>query len=404
MKIVIAPDSFKGTLSAAEVCEIIAAAFRQQAPDCEILSLPAADGGEGLCNALQTAVGGKMNNPAAERTRCCAARGIAGGAAGDHPPGDEFAGMASAETTGVFGEPMAAQYLRLPDGSAVIEMAACAGLPLAGERKNPETASTFGVGLLLRAAVEHGAKKILLGLGGSATNDCGIGMAAALGFRFLDGSGVDLPPVGASLSRVKRIHPPNSPFPVPVIAACDVDNPLYGEAGAAHVFAPQKGADAAMVQRLDDGLRSIAAVIQRDLGAAVADIPGAGAAGGLGAGTVAFLGGKLQSGIDIVLDTLRFDEAIRGADLVISGEGKLDSQSSRGKVISGVLARAARQNIPVMLLCGCMEDGADKLFPNIPIYPCGVVGRGMAELQESCRKELQEAARLAAKKTVENRK
>ena len=364
MKIVIAPDSFKGTLSAAEVCEIIAAAFRQQNPGCEILCLPVADGGEGLCNALQTAVGGEM---------------------------------ASAETTGVFGEPMAAQYLRLPDGSAVAEMAACAGLPLAGERKNPETASTFGVGLLLRAAVEHGAKKILLGLGGSATNDCGIGMAAALGFRFLDENGADLPPVGASLGEVKRILPPDPPFPVPVIAACDVDNPLCGEAGAAHVFAPQKGADTAMVKRLDEGLRSIAAVIRRDLGLSVADIPGAGAAGGLGAGTVAFLGGKLQSGIDIVLDTLRFDEAIKGADLVISGEGKLDSQSSRGKVISGVLARAARQNIPAMLICGCMEDDADKLFPNIPVYPCGAMGRSMAQLQESCRKELQEAAQLAAK-------
>lgn len=367
MKVLLAPDSFKGTLRADEVCEICAQAFLEVCPDCSIQKLPVADGGEGLCAAIQAAVGGET---------------------------------VTAETTGVFGEKMYCTYLRLADGTAVIEMAACAGLPLAQAqgRMNPEQASTEGVGALLRHAAENGAKRVLLGLGGSATTDCGMGMASVLGYRFSDEKGCDLYPVGANMARVSRIIAPSKPYPLPVTAACDVDNPLYGEQGAAMVFAPQKGADTAMVRRLNAGLMHMAERIRQDINIAIADIPGAGAAGGLGAGVLAFLGGGLKSGIDLVLDAAGFDRKAAECDIVLTGEGMLDSQSLRGKVVAGVAQRAKKAGTTVIALCGCMQGDTQKLEQSDinRIYACGKPGRSLEELQKVCRQELYETARIAA--------
>jgi len=360
MRILIAPDSFKGTLSADEVCDIIGSAF-EDGNENDIIKMPLADGGEGLCSCLERIVPGRM---------------------------------IYARARGVFGEEISAGYLMLDDGTAVIETASVAGLPMAGDRKNPELAVTSGLGDLLSDALEKGAKSILLGLGGSATNDCGTGMAAALGFRFEDESGNEIEPKGANLGAVRNIIPPAKPYPLPVVCACDVENPLHGEKGAAYVFAPQKGADEAMVRRLDGGLKNIASVIEKCLGKKIDDIPGAGAAGGLGAGACAFLGAKLERGIDIILDKAGFDEKAAECDFVITGEGRLDFQSADGKVISGVAKRASALGKPVYALCGCRGEGAER------ILTCGVSdmffsceeAKPFEEIRANCKADLYSAA------------
>ena len=233
---------------------------------------------------------------------------------------------------GPYFEKLDAFYGILPDGrTAVIEMAACAGLPLVGERKNPLLTTTYGVGELILDAARRGCRKIIVGLGGSATNDAGCGMAAALGVRF-EGKGGSFIPTGGTLSDVKKItvNLPPELCGVEIVAMCDIDNPLYGEKGAACIFAPQKGADAGAVRLLDEGLIHISKIIKRDLGVDVSAIPGGGAAGGMGAGMVAFLGSSLRPGIETVLDTVGFDRALQGADLVLTGEGRLDTQSLLG--------------------------------------------------------------------------
>lgn len=343
MKILIAPDSFKGTLTAQEVCDIIGQAFAETVKDIEITKLPAADGGEGLCACLHKICGGEM---------------------------------IKAEVSGVFGEKMTAEYLMLSDKTAVIEMASCAGLPLAGDNKNPEKATTCGVGELINHAVSNSAEQILLGLGGSATNDCGLGMAAALGWEFLDRNGVSFVPTGETMVSIDRIIKLKKSFDIPVTAACDVENPLYGENGAAYVFAPQKGADAEMVKRLDRGLRHAAEIIKRALQLDVAEIKGAGAAGGMGAGAVAFLNAELKRGIDILLDKADFDKKAAEADLIITGEGRLDFQSVNGKVISGIARRAAVQNKKVIAICGSKGRGAEEIKK-----------LGVSELYFSCKAE-----------------
>lgn len=329
MKILIAPDSFKGTLTAGEVCDIIGQAFADTIKTAEITKLPAADGGEGLCACLKEIIGGET-----VKTEVC----------------------------GVFGEKMTAEYLMLNDKTAVIETASCAGLPLAGNNKNPEKATTYGVGELIIHAVNNGAEKILLGLGGSATNDCGFGMASAIGFKFIDDNGEVFIPTGETLCRVKNITKPEKIINIPVTAACDVENPLYGENGAAYVFAPQKGADVDMVKRLDDGLRHASEIINRDLNKSVSEIKGSGAAGGMGAGAVAFLGAELKKGIDILLDAADFDRKAADADLIITGEGRLDYQSVNGKVISGIAKRAAKYSKTVISICGSRGEGAEEIM------------------------------------------
>ena len=325
MDILICPDSFKGTLTASEVCDLIESAIMEQRPDCHITKLPVADGGEGLCDALHSFLGGKI---------------------------------VSAKTRNPFNKDMIADYLILDGQIAVIEMASCAGLPLAGKHPNPLYTTTYGVGLMIMDAAKRGCKKILLGLGGSATNDCGIGMAKALGFDFLDSEGNSVEPIGKNLISVEKIVLPKESLNIKITAASDVTNPLYGENGAAYVFAPQKGASKANVKELDNGLRHISKIIERDLNVDLNTV-GAGAAGGLGAGAIAFLDAEIKSGIDVVLDVLDFNNKLKNCDAVITGEGKFDLQSSQGKVISGVAKRAALMNKPVFALCGCMDTNAD---------------------------------------------
>ncbi len=333
ISVLIAPDSFKGTLSAAEVCDIAERAFKDTIKDVIVTKLPTADGGEGLCACFEEFAKGK-------RISAC--------------------------VSGVFGDKMTAEYFMLENGTAVIETASCAGLVLAGENKDPERTTTLGVGELMCRAKDNGAKAILLGLGGSATNDCGIGMAAALGWKFLDKNGSMVSPCGKSLSDIVKVIPPENPFDLPVTAACDVENTLFGETGAAYVFAPQKGADKDAVIRLDSGLRNIAEVIKRDIGRDVSFEKGAGAAGGMGAGALAFLNATLKKGINIILDESGFDALAEKSDLVVTGEGRLDFQSADGKVISGVAKRAKALGKKVIAVCGCKGVGAEK------ILECGV--------------------------------
>ena len=368
-KILIAPDSFKGTLSAGEVCDIIGSAFSDALDSVDIIKLPVADGGEGLCSCLYEIVPGRF---------------------------------IPVTVTGVFGEKMSAEYLMLDDGTAVIETASCAGLPLAGENKNPSLALTDGVGEMINHAVSSDAKRILLGLGGSATNDCGTGMAHSLGWKFLDKDGNEIRPCGGNLALIDRIIPPVNKLAIPVTAACDVENPLYGENGAAYVYAPQKGADENMVRELDEGLRHISGVILRDTGTDVSSIPGAGAAGGMGAGVVAFLGGELRRGIDIVFDLLGFDRYAENADIVITGEGRLDSQSMNGKVISGVLERSKGRAGSVIAVCGCAGEGCEKALEHgiDGVFFSCETPKPFEEIVKTCREDLYAAGVRAAEFTL----
>ena len=332
-KILLVPDSFKGTLSSRQVCQVMAGQLRRFFPQAQVKSIPVADGGEGSVEAFLAAAGGER------RTRT---------------------------VTGPFGEPVEAFYGVLGDGrTAVIEMAACAGLPLAEGRLNPERATTYGVGELLLAAKEAGCTKAILGLGGSCTNDGGVGAAAALGAKFTRADGAAFIPTGGTLGEIAALDV--SPVAqalqgMELTAMCDIDNPLYGEAGAAAVFAPQKGADAAMVARLDAGLRHLGQVAARCLGRDFSHLPGAGAAGGLGFGMAAFCGAQLRMGIDAVLDAVGFDSLLPGTDMVFTGEGKIDSQSARGKVVSGVAARCRKAGVPVVAVVGQIGQGFEEMY------------------------------------------
>ena len=332
-KILLVPDSFKGTLSSRQVCQVMAGQLRRFFPQAQVKSIPVADGGEGSVEAFLAAAGGER------RTRT---------------------------VTGPFGEPVEAFYGVLGDGrTAVIEMAACAGLPLAEGRLNPERATTYGVGELLLAAKEAGCTKAILGLGGSCTNDGGAGAAAALGAKFTRADGAAFIPTGGTLGEIAALDV--SPVAqalqgMELTAMCDIDNPLYGEAGAAAVFAPQKGADAAMVARLDAGLRHLGQVAARCLGRDFSHLPGAGAAGGLGFGMAAFCGAQLRMGIDAVLDAVGFDSLLPGTDMVFTGEGKIDSQSARGKVVSGVAARCRKAGVPVVAVVGQIDQGFEEMY------------------------------------------
>lgn len=332
-KILLVPDSFKGTLSSRQVCQVMAGQLRRFFPQAQVKSIPVADGGEGSVEAFLAAAGGERR---------------------------------MLTVTGPFGEPVEAFYGILGDGrTAVIEMAACAGLPLAEGRLNPERATTYGVGELLLAAKEAGCTKAILGLGGSCTNDGGVGAAAALGAKFTRADGAAFIPTGGTLGEIAALDV--SPVAqalqgMELTAMCDIDNPLYGEAGAAAVFAPQKGADAAMVARLDAGLRHLGQVSARCLGRDFSHLPGAGAAGGLGFGMAAFCGAQLRMGIDAVLDAVGFDSLLPGTDMVFTGEGKIDSQSARGKVVSGVAARCRKAGVPVVAVVGQIGQGFEEMY------------------------------------------
>ncbi|MDR2757916.1 MAG: glycerate kinase [Spirochaetaceae bacterium] len=332
-KIILIPDSFKGTMSSQEICSIMEEQIRKYYPGAEVLSIPVADGGEGSVDSFLAAVGGeKITIPA----------------------------------KGPYLEDIQGFYGLVNGGNtAVIEMAACAGLPLAGERLQPDKTTTYGVGQLILDAAKRGCKKIVVGLGGSATNDFGAGAAAAAGVRFFDRDGKEFIPLGGTLSRIAKIDRSGMPpelLSAEIISMCDIDNPLYGPSGAAFVFAPQKGADAAMVEFLDRELRAVSEAVIQQLGIDVSAVPGAGAAGGMGGGMVVFFGSRLQMGIETVLDTVNFDRLLPGTDLVLTGEGKIDSQSLRGKVVIGVARRAKKQGIPVIAVVGDIGDSVEGAY------------------------------------------
>ena len=348
MKIVIASDSFKGSLSSIEVAESVEKGILDVLPSCNVVKVAVADGGEGTKEALCQTLGGKTV---------------------EIPVEDPI------------GRTINASYVILEDGvTAVLEMSSASGLTLlTPSERNPMRTTTYGTGQLIADALGRGCRRFLTGIGGSATNDGGMGMLEALGYRFLDADGNELSGIGASLSKVCRIDDSRVLQAVresEFIVACDVDSPLYGPDGAAYVFAPQKGADPEMVRALDDGLRHFAEVTAMYMnssengssdnldkkdgcllfnGNVIQDVslmPGAGAAGGLGYAFVTFLGARLKRGVDMVLDAIGFDKMIEGADLVITGEGRIDAQTLTGKTPYGVLQRASRQNIPVIALAG----------------------------------------------------
>ena len=328
-KIVVASDSFKGSLSSLEVADAAAKAINECIPGCSVEKVEVADGGEGTMEALYRTLGGVK---------------------------------VAVEVCDPLGRAITASYVKLADGvTAVLEMAVASGLPLlAPQERNPMKTSTYGTGQLIADALRKGCRKFLIGIGGSATNDAGMGMLEALGVRFLDVEGNLLHGSGESLEKVEDIDLSGvcaalaeSEF----IIACDVDAPLYGPKGAACVFAPQKGADAEMVTMLNDGLEHFSSVVKRVTGKDVSDIPGGGAAGGLGGGFVAFLPARLERGIEMVLDAISFDERIRGASLIITGEGGVDFQTLTGKTPYGILKRARRQGIPVVAIGGSVALG-----------------------------------------------
>lgn len=336
--ILLVPDSFKGSLSSLRVCEILEHEILRFYPSANVHSIPMADGGEGTVDAYLAALGG-------ERISC--------------------------RVAGPFFESVDAFYGRLPDGTAVIEMAACAGLPLVEDHPNPALTTTYGVGELIRHAVEAGARKLIIGLGGSATNDMGFGAAAAVGVEFYDQTGKPFVPTGGTLNRIANIDTNRADAllaNVEIVAICDINNPLYGPTGAAHIFAPQKGADPAMVEQLDANLMHASNVLVTKLNRHVADHPGAGAAGGMGAGMLALFNAELKMGIDVLLDTVDFNTLLTHADLVITGEGRVDSQTLSGKVIAGVASRMrlSTPSVPLLVLSGGLPTD------DAPLYDLGV--------------------------------
>ena len=330
-KCIIIPDSFKGTMSSIEVCEIMKSKLAVEFPNCSIITVPAADGGEGTVDCFLSALGG-------DKIRLM----VKGPHLTDIP-----------SFYGIIGE------------TAVIEMAAAAGLHLAGEPMDPSTATTFGVGQLVSDAITKGCKNIILGLGGSCTNDGGAGAAEALGARFLNFCGTEFLPTGATLSQIAEIDLTELKQRlkgITVTAICDIDNPVCGANGAACVFASQKGADAEMISFLDDNLRVYVRNVQQLLDIDVGDLKGGGAAGAMGAGVYAFLGGELKPGIEVILDFIHFDDLLEHCDYVFTGEGTLDQQSLRGKVVVGIGKRAKKKNVPVIAVVGFAEDGLDEIF------------------------------------------
>lgn len=354
MKIVVAPDSFKGSLSAGDVCRAVARGIRAVWPDADVHAVPMADGGEGTVQALVDATGGRL----VEMT-----------------------------VTGPLGEPVRAAYGILGDGrTAVIEMAAASGLPLVPEEhRNPLITTTYGTGELIRGALDAGCRNVIIGIGGSATVDGGAGMAQALGAGLFDADGRQLPPGGGSLDRLADIdlsglHPALRETTITI--ASDVNNPLCGPRGAARVFGPQKGATPEMVEILDRNLGHLARVILDRLGVDVAEVPGAGAAGGLGAGLIAFTGARLRPGVELVIEATGLARRLEGADLVITGEGRIDGQTVHGKAPMGVARLASAMGIPVIAVVGSLGPGAEAVYgvgidALLPIVP------GPVSLQEA---------------------
>lgn len=335
MKIVIAPDSYKGSCSALEVANSIERGFRRIYKDSLVVKIPVADGGEGTVEALVIGTNGKYEE---------------------------------VEVVGPLGETIIAKFGIIYDDIAVIEMASASGITLVQKDKlNPLITTTFGTGQLIKSAMEKGIRKIFVGLGGSSTNDGGAGMAQALGISLKDEFGKEIGFGGGALKNLKTIDMSNiNPLlkETEIVAISDVTNPLCGPRGASYIFGPQKGANNLMVIDLDKNLRHFGELIKTQLNKDIADIPGAGAAGGLGAGLMAFCNASIEAGIEKVLDITKFDSHLQDADLVITGEGRIDGQSIYGKVPVGVAKRAIKYNIPVIAIVGSVGEGASEVYSN----------------------------------------
>jgi glycerate kinase len=342
VKVVIAPDKFKGSLTSFEICDAIEKGLQKASSSFEIIKLPLADGGDGLSEVIS------------------------------------YYTQATLQPTEVLNplfEIISSSWLLSADGkTAFIEMAKASGLQLLNQSQyNPLLTSTYGTGQLIKAAVNRGVEQIILGIGGSATNDGGIGMAAALGYKFIDENGNELSPIGKNLIHIKHIirltrnaspHEEGNLTRVDIVrvqVACDVKNLLCGEHGASRIYAPQKGADAQMVEELEAGMMNYAEVIKKDIGVDVTKIEGGGAAGGLGAGCVAFLNAQLVNGTQLVMQYGSVEEHIRNADLIITGEGKLDEQTLEGKLVAGIASLGQQYKKPVIVLCGSINITADQL-------------------------------------------
>ena len=335
MKVVIAPQSFKGSISALDAAKAMEEGVRRVVSDIESVLVPVADGGDGTLETLVEATNGEIR---------------------------------SATVTGPIGKPVMAEWGALGDGeTAMIEMARTSGLALLSlDERDPLRATTYGLGEVIREALDAGFRSFIVGIGGSATNDAGAGMAQALGVRLLDEAGNDLPPGGAALADLHRIDTSRldeRAVEAQFSVACDVSNPLTGPEGASAVYGPQKGATPEIVAQLDAALKNFAGVVERDIGTSINDVPGSGAAGGLGGGMMAFLGGSLRAGVDIVLDQVDLDDKLEGADLVITGEGQLDFQTVYNKAPIGVAWRAKERGIPVVAVSGSLGQGFEDVHP-----------------------------------------
>ncbi len=332
-KFVLIPDSFKGTMSSGEICDIMENAVKVHFEDAEIVKIPVADGGEGSAHCFLDAMGGEK---------------------------------VYANVKGPYFEDVTAYYGIIENGkTAVIEMAQAAGLPMVGENRDASVATTFGVGELMIDAKKKGVEKIIMCLGGSATNDGGAGMLSALGVNFLNKQGEKFIPVGGNLDKIEKIDTTkleNFTDGLKFLTMCDIDNPLFGENGAAYIFGSQKCNDKSILEMLDKNLVAFAEKIKAEIGFDNFAYPGGGAAGGMGYGMVAFLQSEMQMGIDAVLDTVEFEEIIANADVIFTGEGKIDGQSLRGKVVIGVARRAKKLCVPVVAFVGDIGDNVQKAY------------------------------------------
>lgn len=368
MRIVVAPNAFKGSMNAVQAAEAMKKGILAVFPQCDVTCVPVADGGDGLTEVMLAGLNG---------TRV------------------------EAMVSGPRMEPLSAPFCMVPSRKlAVVEMAKASGLALLPKaRHDPTHTTTYGTGELIRAAMDNGATRIIVGIGGSATCDGGIGMAAALGYRFLDETGAPVEPVGGSLGVIVSIDRRNVDprlDGMSVSVACDVTNPLTGDDGASVVYSPQKGATPEQVIRLDDGLANLARVIRMDLGIAIANMPGAGAAGGLGGGLHAFVGAELKPGIDLVIDVVRLQDAIAGAGLVLTAEGRIDAQTRFNKAPAGVARTAKAAGVPCIAICGGIGDGIESLY-DIGIDAVFSICGGPQSLEAA----MQDAAGLLARQTVQ---
>lgn len=362
-KIVIAPDSFKGTLSALEVCKIIKKAFSEVITDSDILTVPIADGGEGTLDAFSAAVGGERR---------------------------------TVKVTSPLFRSIYADYLVLKNNIAVIETAQASGLTLVNDEKNPLNTTTYGTGELILHALNSGCKNILIGLGGSATNDGGIGCLTALGIKFLDRAGNSIPLTGGGLSKLEKIDVTQLTPMVKnasIKLLCDVDNPFCGKNGASYVFSPQKGATPEQAKILDRNLFHLANIIERDFNLSLAEQPSSGAAGGLSGGLMAFTNAVCCSGADKILETVNFKELIQNSDLIITGEGCLDSQTANGKVISKVLECSG--DIPCIAIVGIQTEPTS--LPLFAVYEANEKHLPFEKIIKTCKEDLYNAAEKAAK-------